>query len=165
MGISMQRLCAYLAMIAVVAGGIVGIVAIWTYVRLDIRAVRDDLSGRARERVLAEHRMRGVRLLDMSHDESRESGRGTNAATLACDKLGVGSLPGVPHVEDAPTTFSAASGFPALANAVDETQTTCDAVPAEQKASAVSKACEAFEVTREICVVHTDIVVDDGREG
>lgn len=57
MEVTTQRMLVYLALLAVMTGFVLLAVAVRTYVKLDIRGVQDDLSGRARQRAMAEQRV------------------------------------------------------------------------------------------------------------
>ena len=71
MRLSAQEVLHVVALISFVAGAAIGLLAVRYYVREDIRGVSDDLSGRARQRKLAE-----------SHPHVRSRNAGTARARL-----------------------------------------------------------------------------------
>ena len=67
MEVSTQRMLVYLALLAAVTGFALVAVAVRVYMKLDIPGVRDDLSGRARQRAMAEQRVHAAALAAAPH--------------------------------------------------------------------------------------------------
>lgn len=121
--ITTQGMLMYLALLAMLVGMVLATMAARTYVRLRIRAVRDDLSGRTRQRLIAEQRVQAAAL----------------AASRGSDSVVARESHGIE----------------------DELATRMSAMSVQ--ADALREAPFPFVLTRDVCCVHSNVVVGVGE--
>ena len=150
MELTTQRLFLMAAAIAFAAGAALAVMALRCYVRYDIRGVRDDLSGRMRQRMLAEQHVYATLL------------GGANADDAAHVCLGAYNQEQRRGADDA-----------AMSNSGDE-ETLChlghdgagvdDEAPTEISALGDGGLSGDFELITDVCVTHAE-GIDCGEWG
>ena len=168
MGVSTQRICAYLAVLAVVAGGVLGIVAIWTYVRLDIRSVKDDLSGRARQRILEEQRVHMAVLRGSQQAQTLAIKKGADDERMPDDATSDDVSTQIREQGDSRDSWGADTSLREVDGDVlgmGESTFSDELVTRVRNSDAsVSSSGSPFEITRHICLVHADPILGNGRK-
>ncbi len=150
MELTTQRVFLAAAAIAFAAGAALAVIALRCYIRYDIRGVRDDLSGRMRQRMLAEQHVYATLL------------GGANAGDPAHVRLGTDDHAQRRGIDGAAS--SEAGDEETLWHAGQEEVGFDDEVATEISALGDEDLSSDFELTTDVCVTHAE-GIDCGEWG